>query len=712
MRTDGTPRGTWTLLWPPRPWGGASGWSLVGLQGRAYLLAQGRDHAVSLFRTDGDVVEEVERFEDPTTGRLSHSPLFAAGGALWFSLLNDVLRTDGRRGGAQRALSVTVGEPELTGVTSVGGRWVLAVRRLGLVELGPQGASTVLLEHPEIIALHRAPGADVAWALLYDGHATRLAQVTGREVTVQASLPSFPQRRRTSIQTLDVGTTTFFVEERGLTVAARADGPPGLLGLDDGALLAARPGPDVELVRVERDGRITSRQTLVSSPVGQSLGTFLPLKHEDRIWSERGRDLVRLDPVTGQDAEILAGAKLLGQDESGRVFVEEQDLLQGTQLRTSIGGGDPLVRAFSSSWLEPIGWYPDARRGALVLWRHSESAAYDRPWITTATAARRLTDWDDMAGGPLDIFTGPEGIEMLMRDPAGLRVDRVNPIRGARAVVVPGFESPGGVRRLLRRADARYLLGSEHLGGGQHQLRAWRLSPGARTELPILSGPQNTYQIEVTGDLVRHGGALLRVEQDGLHALQGLGGVSEVARGPGGLFLSSATVQAGAELWFWDDDGGLDLVEAVPGPAGSHPGDLLPTEDGRLVFAATDPDLGRELFLADARTGEVRALTDLLAGPRSGVLALHLVRGDAVWFEGVDDDLRRGLFRLSLREATAPCNPSCERGARCIAGTCRAPPTQTQLDGAGCGCRGTTSPPQGLVLFVLLAAVVRTRIRG
>lgn len=85
------------------------------------------------------------------------------------------------------------------------------------------------------------------------------------------------------------------------------------------------------------------------------------------------------------------------------------------------------------------------------------------------------------------------------------------------------------------------------------------------------------------------------------------------------LVFPATTPTNGTELWISDgtEAGTQLLADLLPGAGSSSPEDLY-TADGLVYFHATTPTLGRELYVTDGTAAGTRLVRDIYPGGQSG----------------------------------------------------------------------------------------------
>lgn len=102
----------------------------------------------------------------------------------------------------------------------------------------------------------------------------------------------------------------------------------------------------------------------------------------------------------------------------------------------------------------------------------------------------------------------------------------------------------------------------------------------------------------------------------------------------GGLLFVATTPEHGAELWISDGTmpGTREVKDIAPGPRGSQPSCLTPL-GGRVIFAADTPEAGSELWSTDGTPEGTAMLADLEPGRRgSGPQELRAWGGKVYFF--------------------------------------------------------------------------------
>jgi ELWxxDGT repeat protein len=129
------------------------------------------------------------------------------------------------------------------------------------------------------------------------------------------------------------------------------------------------------------------------------------------------------------------------------------------------------------------------------------------------------------------------------------------------------------------------------------------------------------------------------------------GEISEpVALGDRVLFVAS-TPDLGSELWTSDGTvlGTVPVKDICPGPGDSSPADLTEFK-GRIYFSADDGMAGRELWQTDGTAAGTRRLKDIHPG-RDGSAPAHLTAAGDVLFFTATDGAGRALYKTDGTES-------------------------------------------------------------
>jgi ELWxxDGT repeat protein len=173
--------------------------------------------------------------------------------------------------------------------------------------------------------------------------------------------------------------------------------------------------------------------------------------------------------------------------------------------------------------------------------------------------------------------------------------------------------------------------------------------------------------------------------------------IGELAASASRLYLAVATPEHGAEPWVSDGTaaGTLPLGDLYAGPRGSHPTELHPLADGRVLFAADDGVFGHEAWVTDGTAAGTRMVADL--GPGAASPGDWASQGDRVLFAADAGALGRELYALDL----APVLPPCPADRLCLHdGRFEVEVAFAAPDGAsGLGRRTLTSESSGVFTF-------------
>lgn len=117
------------------------------------------------------------------------------------------------------------------------------------------------------------------------------------------------------------------------------------------------------------------------------------------------------------------------------------------------------------------------------------------------------------------------------------------------------------------------------------------------------------------------------------------------------VYGSRITFQAkgegtGKELWFTNRpfDTAILLADIYPGPTGSDPYAVVPLFENKSVFSALDPNYGEELFWASATSREARLQMDIYPGADSSYPFWSVALDDRVIFAATDPVHGRELW--------------------------------------------------------------------
>lgn len=112
------------------------------------------------------------------------------------------------------------------------------------------------------------------------------------------------------------------------------------------------------------------------------------------------------------------------------------------------------------------------------------------------------------------------------------------------------------------------------------------------------------------------------------------------------LFIGN-TATSGSELWVVEDatSQAVLLADLVTGPDGSFPRHLTPLNDSLLLFSASLPEVGRELWSTDGTPGGTRLVADMNPGTASADPGPFTVFGDYAYFPADAGVLGQELYR-------------------------------------------------------------------
>jgi ELWxxDGT repeat protein len=118
------------------------------------------------------------------------------------------------------------------------------------------------------------------------------------------------------------------------------------------------------------------------------------------------------------------------------------------------------------------------------------------------------------------------------------------------------------------------------------------------------------------------------------------------------LYLTVATPGHGSELWTSDGES-VTEIEIRAGSLGSHPAELRPLADGRVLFAADDGAHGHEPWISDGTGAGTRLLADV--APEASSPGQWAVQGNRVLFAAHSQLFGRELHTLELGVSLPPC---------------------------------------------------------
>jgi hypothetical protein len=707
--------GARVLLELPRRRGGRAGYDVAVLGGFAYVLAEGPDFSVSLFRTDGETAETVERFEKAEPPVPYHSRLFVHAERLWFSLSNGTFHhlmvTDGRPGAArpfgplpERAEAIRAFAPLPSGFAALPDVGPLLQRRGDALEAVDLGAP--------VIALSPRPGG--AFAVLEVGRrASRVVAWDGREARPMGVIARALPRARTTVrgvgdavvvetsrmswvippggEAVELGRVLDAHERAGGLVLVRAaggghdvarieadgqvevtveglEGPPRLLPTAAGFLLGA-PGTPARLRALTPRGRPAGPElSLPTDPGAAWDGDRVGVRPGGAPVFARRRRTFTLDPVTAAVRGDWPGATFLG------------GTAEGSWLARSRPGGvelwalDPALRrlrGFSGSGLVGLGTVD----GDLLVLRVSSTRTVEI-WRASATDARRLGQWSALEAR-YGFVRSDASLHGLLAAPDGPRLVTVSFEGETSTVAITPPEAIRDISRLLPGGDRPWLLTTTR-GDGAWVRRLGIIRPSGQVEDVFTLDDPGVASARVAERHVGVGARLLRL--DGERVMDAGHRPSAWLEVAGGAFFT-ATASSGERLGWWWPAGGVPApVEGM-----TDPRDWQTLGPRRAVARATTPGRGAELVLVEATAA--RPLTDLRPGPLRGVEQVLGVIDGRVWVTGVDETLRPGLFAV-------------DPAAR---------PRSGALPDAEGGCQGAPSPASGLPLLVLLLAPRRGR---
>ncbi len=104
----------------------------------------------------------------------------------------------------------------------------------------------------------------------------------------------------------------------------------------------------------------------------------------------------------------------------------------------------------------------------------------------------------------------------------------------------------------------------------------------------------------------------------------------------------------GKELWFTyrPFDTAILLADIYPGPTGSDPYAVFPLFENKTIFSALDPNYGEELFFASATSRQARLQMDIYPGPDSSYPFWPAALDDHVLFAATDPVHGRELWYI------------------------------------------------------------------
>jgi MYXO-CTERM domain-containing protein len=191
----------------------------------------------------------------------------------------------------------------------------------------------------------------------------------------------------------------------------------------------------------------------------------------------------------------------------------------------------------------------------------------------------------------------------------------------------------------------------------------WNLDPGWGARLYRSDGtPEGTAEVSTS----------VTVPTDTNFAFQGWGDL---------LFFVGEDTEGGSELWRTDGthEGTVRVADLNPGVGTSLPASLtLMSPEGPLLFVATSPETGRELWRLDTPTSRP-TVVDVLAGEGSSSPANLTALGPVLYFTATDAT-GEGLFKLGgLVRDTRPPRVTC--------------PADVQVPATSAGGATVTFPP-------------------
>jgi len=318
----------------------------------------------------------------------------------------------------------------------------------------------------------------------------------------------------------------------------------------------------------------------------------------------------------------------------------------------------------------------------------------------------------------------PRGLLLLGNDEEGqLRVARWRPSDGDLSISPISFPS---LPRLVSVDDALWAVQIDQERRRLYARFYPRILEGGSFASPLLVVLDGGYEDDapvfesvVRGRraLVRAGRTVVFLTEGTVQVVEGLPpelDFSATRLTERGAYLVADDLVHGRELYRLDDlsqGSAPQLVDIVPGPAGSNPSSFTPAFGGH-IFLADDGVHGRELWFDDGR--EVRMVCDLVPGPLSGAEPYGLLADEeGVYLRADTGERGRALWRVAKEVVLGetPC-PSLQLLTPEFGPEPEAmPPAGEALAAGEGGCRQAT-PSLGLWACLLLGALrLRSRAR-
>ncbi|MFP2903712.1 ELWxxDGT repeat protein [Pyxidicoccus sp. 3LFB2] len=457
-----------------------------------------------------------------------------------------------------------------------------------------------------------------------------------------------------------------------------------LLAFDDWLLMGLAPGArDVELWR--SDGTVPGTQRLHRASPAEEGGPSLA-SLETRVLFTSSNELWSTDatPAGTARVQVLPDASFTLQSTGSRVFMRSFPgaLWQsdGTEAGTQAVPGAPS--SISDVRLsQGRAWYSVA-----------DPFVGGEPWTSdgTANGSRLLLDLnpgprDSMAGeftplGDLTFFRATEsasGIELWKSD-----------------------GTAGGTQRVADLAPGSWDSAPFYLYPWKDHLYFWVLGAGMGNQL---------YRSDGTEGGTARVSAAVTVPTDIAGAFQGWGDL---------VFFVASDAEGGTELWRTDGtpQGTVLVADLNPGAASSRPASLtLMSPEGPLLFVATSPDTGRELWRIDEPTARP-TVVEVLPGSGASAPANLTALGPVLYFTATDAT-GEGLFKLPelVRDVRPPrltCPADQQVAATSAGGATVTFPAAAARDDSGEAPAQTADPASGTLFPIGVNEVTVIAVDG